>query len=133
MLDSTRRELERARQGLAESIAASQRVVAEVREDVRREAERLAADPARAESERDFAVAARAGDLGADMKRLQERMDRGDFTWESVVTGQVDDPALTSAALRSMSRIKDAIVGSAELDQSGESDEDYFDDPMGIR
>ncbi|MGH3861062.1 hypothetical protein [Actinokineospora sp.] len=105
----------------------------ELRADLRREADRQAADPARAQHERDFADAARTGALGAGMKRLQERMDRGDFSWEAVITGQVDDPTLTSVAIRSMSRIRDAIAAEALPDQSGESDEDYFDDPMGIR
>lgn len=133
MRESTRRELEQARKGLAESIAATQRTVTELRADLRREADRQAADPARAQAERDFAEAARTGALGADMKRLQGRMDRGDFTWEAVVTGQVDDPALTSVAIRSMSRIRDAVTAETLPDQSGESDEDYFGDPMGIR
>lgn len=76
---------------------------------IKRSHEKFKADHAARRSEREEAN--RRGDNGADVQRVQQRVDRGETTWDAVRNGSDDHP--------SSIRVRQMI--EANLDQLGEA------------
>lgn len=115
MAGPTESDFERLRERLESSLSAISGTLASLQETQRE----YAASDAEAEEKR--AKAARAGELGADWQKVQQRIDLKTTTLEDVFTGRDDSPE--ARALLGAARAKITEV-SQELDREAEDSEE---------
>jgi hypothetical protein len=84
-LRELRREFDAKRAELREVVAETRAAAEQARKDYR---------PLTAQDMRRLEDAARSGEAGADVRALQERIDRGEFTWPELLGGNAPDDAV---------------------------------------
>lgn len=113
MAGPTDADFERLRERLEASLATISDTVASIQEAQRE----YAASDAEAEEKR--AKAARAGELGADWQKVQQRIDLKETTLADVFTGRDDSPearALLATARTTITEVSKELDREAELD-----------------
>ena len=136
MTPDGRESLEQARERLRDSRNLLSSTVSRAQQEVDRAAAAHQRETARDRVDERFEEATRSGRAGRDMRRIQERVDRGEFTWDEVLTGHVADERMQNAVWRFLGRLKSGIdregIGAAESrSDEGPSDDDVFGDPLG--
>src|SRR5699024_12632069 len=88
MTSDGRESLEQAREHLRASRDRLSSTVTRAQQEVDRAAAAHQRETARDRVDERFAEATRSGRAGRDMSRIQQRADRGEFTWDEVLGGQ---------------------------------------------
>jgi len=136
MTSDGRGSLEQAREHLRASRDRLSSTVTRAQQEVDRAAAAHQRETARDRVDERFAEATRSGRAGRDMRRIQERVDRGEFTWDEVLTGQVADERMQNAVWRFLGTLKSGIdreglAAEESRRDDGPSDDDVFGDPLG--